>query len=166
MAEVHSAVSDPVFQAIKACGRDIVAAMPPNHTCGNMTFTSDDDGCIRAAVHMIVCEKLKRSYDAACECVSSIGSITNANRSGTTVTADTRNRLDKWLKVPAGGRIPLITDATDLAGMDALLHLTESDKLHPILKCRPATCTLLPTVLRESAPMGAQALLTSFLVLL
>lgn len=162
VAEVHSAVSDPVFQAIKACGRDIVAAMPPNHTCGNITFTSDDDGHIRAAVHMIVCEKLKGSYDAACECVLSIGSITNANRSGTTVTADTKDRMDKWLKVPAGSRIPLITDATDLTGMDALLHLIESEKLYTILKPHPAACTLLPTVLRESAPTGAQAFVDKF----
>jgi hypothetical protein len=164
VADVSSAVSVAALQSLKTCGRDIVAAMPPNHQCGNVSFTRDDDGFVGAALHMVVCEKMKGSYDAACECVSCIGYIISVNcKSGTTVTKATKDRMDQWINAAAaGGRVPLIADAADVTDIDALLHLIESDKLQAGMKCHPATHVLLPTLLLDSAQAGAQAFVDKY----
>ncbi len=161
-AKLSSAVSNTVLQRLKACGQEIVDAMPSNHQCGKVSFTCDNDGFIRAALHMIVHGKLKGSYNAQCKCVSSIGKIINVNCSGTTVTKATKYRMENWLHAPLDSRISLISDVVDVTGTDVLLHLIESDMIHSIVKSHPATIIFLPTLLRNSQQVGAQAFVDKF----
>jgi hypothetical protein len=142
-----------------ACGKAIVAALPPGHQCGRVLFSNDADGHMYAAQHFIACKLNFGSYDAVCPCVCGIGCVIRDD-SGSTANAATKARMKTWPAVADNERIPLLPAAGDMTDIDAFLHLAESDAVHKALA--PDATALLTVLLKHSDQAGAQAFVDKF----
>ena len=159
---LRSAAASSVADLL-ACGKTIVAALPA-HRCGAVTFSDDDDGCLRAAHHFIVCKLNHGSYDAACACASGIGAIMRDD-CGSTASKDTKMWIKGWhaatdarVALLSAGAVPTKTLLTEA---DAFLHVVECDMVSRAMA--PAACPLsLAVTIQHSDECDVQAFVDRF----
>ena len=129
-----------------------------------MTFSDDDDGCLRAAHHFIVCKLNHGSYDAACACASGIGAIMRDD-CGSTASKDTKTWIKGW-HAAADARVALLSAGavptkTLLTEADAFLHVVECDMVSRAMA--PAACPLsLAVTIQHSDECDVQAFVDRF----
>ena len=148
------ALRSAVAADLTACGQAIVAALPPGHQCGSVTFTGDADGHVRAVQHLVVCRLKHGSYDAACPCASGIGAIMRDD-CGSTANKDTKKCIKDWHSA-AAARISLLSPNAAATETDAFAHVVECEMVNKAVACAAAALSL-PVTIEHSDQEGVQA---------